>query len=75
MASKDKEIEKIDIGVSAEEIEYHYNVGDAIAHPKFGRGEITGLSGKGSELMIQVSFESAGEKLLMAKYAPLTKAS
>jgi DNA helicase-2/ATP-dependent DNA helicase PcrA len=75
MASKDKDIEKIDIGVPAEEIEYHYNVGDAIAHPKFGRGEITGLSGKGSELMIQVSFESAGEKLLMAKYAPLTKAS
>jgi DNA helicase-2/ATP-dependent DNA helicase PcrA len=75
MAAKDKEIEKIDIGVPAEEIEYHYNVGDAIAHPKFGRGEITGLSGKGSELMIQVSFESAGEKLLMAKYAPLTKAS
>jgi DNA helicase-2/ATP-dependent DNA helicase PcrA len=75
MASKDKDVEKIDIGVPAEEIEYHYNVGDAIAHPKFGRGEITGLSGKGSELMIQVSFESAGEKLLMAKYAPLTKAS
>ncbi len=73
MASKDKGIEKIDIGVPAEEIEYHYNVGDAIAHPKFGHGEITGLSGKGSELMIQVSFESAGEKLLMAKYAPLSK--
>ena len=74
MASKDKDIEKIDIGVPVEEIEYNFNVGDSITHPKFGQGEITGLSGKGSELMIQVSFESAGEKLLMAKYAPLTKA-
>jgi len=73
MAAKDQE--KIEINAPAEEIEYSYNVGDAINHPKFGRGEILGLSGKGSELIIQVNFESAGEKLLMAKYAPLTKAS
>ncbi|MFH1710179.1 MAG: DNA helicase PcrA [bacterium] len=67
--------EKIEIDVPAEEIEYNFNVGDTINHPKFGHGEIIGLSGKGSELMIQVTFEAAGEKLLMAKYAPLTKAS
>lgn len=71
MAAKEKEM--IEIGAPAEEIDYHYNVGDTINHPKFGAGEITGLSGKGSELMIQVDFEAAGEKLLMAKYAPLTK--
>ncbi len=70
-----KESEMIDIGAPAEEIEYNFNVGDAINHPKFGRGEITGMSGKGSELIIQVNFEAGGEKMLMAKYAPLTKAS
>lgn len=70
-----KEKETIDIGAPAEEIEYSFNVGDAISHPKFGRGEIIGISGKGSELIIQVNFESAGEKMLMARYAPLTKAS
>jgi DNA helicase-2/ATP-dependent DNA helicase PcrA len=70
-----KEQEKIEIDAPAEEIEYHFNVGDAINHPKFGRGEIVGLSGEKSELVIQVNFESAGEKILMAKYAPLTKAS
>ncbi len=71
---KDEDIEKIDIGVKAEEIEFNFNVGDTINHPKFGPGEITGMSGTGSELMIQVNFENAGEKMLMAKYAPLIKA-
>jgi len=70
-----KEKEKIEIDAPAEDIEYNFNVGDTINHPKFGTGEIMGLSGKGSELIIQVDFEAAGEKLLMAKYAPLTKAS
>lgn len=70
-----KERETIQIDAPAEEIEYNFNVGDAITHPKFGRGEIVGLSGAKSELVIQVNFEAAGEKILMAKYAPLTKAS
>jgi len=73
MAAKEKEI--INIDAPAEDIEFNFNVGDTINHPKFGMGEVMGLSGKGSELMIQVAFEAAGEKLLMAKYAPLTKAS
>jgi DNA helicase-2/ATP-dependent DNA helicase PcrA len=72
-AAKEKEMIKID--APAEDIEYNFNVGDTINHPKFGTGEITGLSGKGGELIIQVDFAAAGEKLLMAKYAPLTKAS
>lgn len=67
--------EKIDIGVVDEGFEFNFNVGDSISHPKFGQGEIMGISGQGSELMIQVNFDGAGEKLLMAKYAPLTKAS
>jgi len=70
-----KDDDRIQIDAPAEEIEYNFNVGDTINHPKFGTGEIIGLSGKGNELMIQVNFISAGEKLLMAKYAPLTKAS
>jgi len=70
-----KDVDKIEINAPVEDIEYNFNVGDTINHPKFGIGEITGLSGKGGELIIQVNFEASGEKLLMAKYAPLTKAS
>jgi DNA helicase-2/ATP-dependent DNA helicase PcrA len=58
-----------------EDFDCIYNVGDVINHPKFGSGEITGLSGSGNELIIQVNFESVGKKMLMAKYAPLTKTS
>jgi DNA helicase-2/ATP-dependent DNA helicase PcrA len=71
-AAKPKE-EKIDIGTVSEDFVFNFNVGDVINHPKFGSGEITGLSGEGSELMIQVHFESGGDKLLMAKYAPISK--
>jgi DNA helicase II / ATP-dependent DNA helicase PcrA len=70
MAAKDKET--IQISEPAENIEFNFNVGDAINHPKFGEGEITGMSGTGAELMIQVKFQRAGEKLLMAKYANLS---
>lgn len=69
------EPERIQINAPAEQIEYNYNVGDCINHPKFGEGEITGISGTGGELMVQVNFSRGGEKLLMAKYASLTKAS
>jgi DNA helicase II / ATP-dependent DNA helicase PcrA len=67
--------ERIQISEPAENIEFNFNVGDVINHPKFGEGEIVGISGTGGELMVQVHFARAGEKLLMAKYASLTKAS
>jgi DNA helicase II / ATP-dependent DNA helicase PcrA len=73
MAVKKNE-DMIQIDAPAEMIEFNFNVGDVINHPKFGSGEITGLSGTGSELMIQVHFENGGDKLLMAKYAPVSKA-
>ena len=67
--------DRIQIDAPAEEIEFNYGVGDVITHPKFGEGEIMGISGKGSELMVQVHFENGGNKLLMAKYANLSKSS
>jgi len=56
-----------------EDLEHIYQVGQTVNHPKWGPGEILGISGKGSEVIIKISFESGVEKELMAKYAPLTK--
>jgi len=52
-----------------------FRVGDKVEHKKFGRGVVMETKfGPGGDLEIYVSFESAGFKHLMAKYAPLKKA-
>ena len=56
-----------------EELEGLYNVGDMIAHPKFGRGEILGVNGEGEDITIFVDFELFGKKNLLLKYAPIEK--
>lgn len=51
-----------------------YRVGEKVEHKKFGRGVVMETrTGPGGDLEIFVSFESAGFKHLMAKYAPLKK--
>jgi len=51
-----------------------FKVGDKVEHKKFGRGVVMETKfGPGGDLEIYVSFESAGFKHLMAKYAPLKK--
>ncbi|MGI5867290.1 MAG: DNA helicase PcrA [Syntrophaceticus schinkii] len=51
-----------------------FKVGDKVEHKKFGRGVVMETKfGSGGDLEIFVSFESAGFKHLMAKYAPLKK--
>ncbi|MFC1559652.1 ATP-dependent helicase [Candidatus Margulisiibacteriota bacterium] len=56
-----------------EDFENVYQVGQTVNHPKWGPGEIMGISGTGSEVIIKISFENGREKELMAKYAPLSK--
>ena len=51
-----------------------FQVGDKVEHKKFGRGVVMETqTGPGGDLEIFVSFESAGFKQLMAKYAPIKK--
>ena len=63
--------EEVEAEGTEEDLALIYNVGDRIAHPKWGAGEIMGVSGSGGQAILTVNFESVGEKSLMLKYAKL----
>ncbi len=46
-------------------------LGQRVLHAKFGEGVILNLEGNGSNMRIQVNFEKAGSKWLVASYAGL----
>ena len=46
-------------------------LGQRVSHTKFGEGVILNLEGDGDNMRIQVNFEKAGSKLLVASYANL----
>ena len=46
-------------------------LGQRVSHAKFGEGVILNLEGNGSHMRIQVNFEKAGSKWLVASYADL----
>ena len=48
-----------------------WQVGQAVAHPKFGQGIIINCEGRGSDARVQVSFSQAGVKWLALEYARL----
>ena len=48
-----------------------YKTGQTIYHKKFGEGVITEIETEGDDLKLDISFEKAGHKRLMAKYANL----
>ena len=48
-----------------------YKTGQTIYHKKFGEGIITEIAVEGDDLKLDISFEKAGHKRLMAKYAKL----
>jgi len=47
--------------------------GDRVLHKKFGEGTIKKVTGKGDEQVIEVDFDMAGFKRLMASYTKLKK--
>lgn len=49
-------------------------LGQRVRHAKFGEGTILNLEGNGSHMRIQVNFEKAGSKWLVAQYANLQPA-
>ncbi len=48
-----------------------YMLGQRVMHAKFGEGVILNLEGSGSQIRLQVNFETVGAKWLVAAYAPL----
>lgn len=50
-----------------------YAVGERVEHPKFGRGEIVRIETLTADHKLAVVFEEYGEKILLAKFAKLTK--
>ena len=50
-----------------------YNVGDSVMHKVFGKGVIVSSKPMGSDSMLEIAFEKAGTKKLMANYAKLQK--
>jgi DNA helicase-2/ATP-dependent DNA helicase PcrA len=49
-------------------------LGQRVRHVKFGEGTVLNLEGSGNHMRIQVNFEMAGSKWLVAQYANLTPA-
>jgi DNA helicase-2/ATP-dependent DNA helicase PcrA len=48
--------------------------GDGVIHTTFGPGEVLSVEGEGPKTVAKVKFASAGEKRLLLRYAPLSKA-
>ena len=61
--NKLKETAEVDISI--------YQAGQKIRHPKFGEGIIQKLEQEGNDVKLDISFDKAGHKRLMAKYAGL----
>jgi DNA helicase-2/ATP-dependent DNA helicase PcrA len=47
-------------------------LGQRVSHPSFGEGVVTAAEGSGAHTRLQVNFEGAGSKWLVAAYANLT---
>jgi len=50
-----------------------FNVGDKVSHKKFGAGIITKIEKEKDDYKLEIFFEKAGMKRLMAAFANLTK--
>ena len=50
-----------------------YNVGDTVRHKTFGTGLILSVSPMGNDNLLEVAFDRAGTKKLMANFAKLEK--
>lgn len=56
-----------------EQASVDYNVGDTVRHKSFGTGVVLTLQPMGNDVLMEVAFDKAGTKKLMAKFAKLEK--
>lgn len=61
------------VGASAENTGAAYNVGDTVRHKTFGTGVILSSKPMGNDNLLEVAFDRAGTKKLMANFAKLEK--
>ncbi len=50
-----------------------YTVGDYVSHAVFGKGEVLKATPMANDIMVEIKFEKAGVKKLMANFAKLSK--
>ena len=50
-----------------------YSIGDTVSHKAFGTGVVLNVTPMGNDSLIEIAFEKAGTKKLMANFAKLTK--
>ena len=60
-------------GNAAQKSNVDYNVGDTVSHKSFGTGTILTITPMGGDMLLEVAFDKAGTKKMMANYARLEK--
>ena len=50
-----------------------YAVGDGVVHKAFGQGVVLSVKPMGNDMLLEIAFEKAGTKKIMAKFAKLEK--
>lgn len=50
-----------------------YNVGDTVSHKAFGTGVILSKTAMGGDFLLEIAFDKAGTKKLMAKFSKIQK--
>ncbi len=50
-----------------------FNVGDSVSHVTFGTGVVLSAKPMGNDVLLEIAFDKAGTKKLMAKFAKLKK--
>ena len=50
-----------------------YSKGERVSHRKFGEGMIVGVTDKGDDIELEISFDKVGTRTLMASFAKLKK--
>lgn len=62
-----------DTGNAAEKPKTDYAVGDTVRHKSFGTGVILSVKPMGNDTLMEIAFDKAGTKKVMANYARLEK--
>ncbi len=60
-------------GNAAQKSNIDYKVGDTVSHKSFGTGTILTITPMGGDMLLEVAFDKAGTKKMMANYARLEK--
>lgn len=60
-------------GNAAQKSNVDYKVGDTVSHKSFGTGIILTITPMGGDMLLEVAFDKAGTKKMMANYARLEK--